>query len=153
MYKRKTNELERMLMSTHPSEIDNFVEANADEMMNGSRDFMKYMNQKLKEKKLRKQDVLLKADIPQGYGYKLLTEEKVTRQRDVILRICYAAELSLDETQQALRLYHMGTLYARDPRDALLMVCFNEHPGSIIDVNELLLKNNMQPLRSSGIQE
>ena len=153
MYKRKTDELEEILMHTHPADIGGFVESNSDEMINGSRDFMKYMNLKLREKKILKQDVLLKADISQGYGYKLLNEEKVTRQRDIILRICYAAGFTLDETQQALRLYRMDTLYARDPRDAMLMVCFNERPGSIIEVNELLMKNNMQPLRSSGIQD
>lgn len=36
----------------------------------------------------------MKADIPERYGYKLLSGEKHTRQRDVILRICYAAGLS-----------------------------------------------------------
>jgi hypothetical protein len=47
----------------------------------------------------------------------------------------------------------MDTLFARDPRDALLMTFFNEHPGSIIDINEMLLANKMTPLRSSGLQE
>ena len=125
---------------------------NADEVLDGNRDFMRYMNEKFKEKGLQKQDVLLKADISQGYGYKLLAEEKVTKQRDVILRICYAAEFTLKETQQALRVYHMDTLYARDPRDAMIMTCFNERPGTVLEVNELLMKNKMQPLRSSGIQ-
>ena len=36
----------------------------------------------------------MKADIPERYGYKLLSGEKHTRQRDVILRICCAAGLS-----------------------------------------------------------
>ena len=86
-------------------------------------------------------------------GYKLLTEEKVTRQRDVILRICYAAMFTIQETQQALEIYRMEKLYAREKRDALIMACFNERPGSIIDLNEMLIRNKMQPLRSSGVQE
>ena len=49
--------------------------------------------------------VFLKADIPERYGYKLLSGEKHTKQRDVILRICYAAEFTLKETQRALRKY------------------------------------------------
>ena len=102
---------------------------------------------------LQKQDVFLQADIPQGYGYKLLSEEKHTRQRDAILRICYAAGFNLDETQHALKLYRLEELYARVSRDALIMACFNNRPGSIIEVNELLLKNKMEPLRSSGIQD
>ena len=152
MYKNKTEELEEILEKIHPEDIGDYVAQNADEVLDGNRDFMRYMNEKFKEKGVQKQDVLLKADISQGYGYKLLAEEKVTKQRDVILRICYAAEFTLKETQQALRVYHMDTLYARDPRDALIMTCFNERPGNVLEVNELLMKNKMQPLRSSGIQ-
>ena len=153
MYKQKTDELEEMLEQTHPSNIGEFLDNHSEEMLTDDRDFMKYMNERFHEKKLHKQDVLLKADISQGYGYKLLTEEKVTRQRDVIIRICYAAEFTLEEAQQALRLYHMNTLYARDPRDALIMACFNERPGGIIEVNELLAKNRMGILRPSGVLE
>ena len=47
----------------------------------------------------------------------------------------------------------MPELYAKVPRDALLMIAFNDRPGSILEVNELLQKNGMQPLRTSGIQE
>lgn len=153
MFRKNTDELEEMLGSTHPDDIEEYMQQNAEDMMDGDRDFTRYMRERLKEKGLQKQNVLLRADIAQGYGYKLLTEEKVTRQRDVILRICYAAEFTLEETQQALRIYHMDTLYARDKRDALIMTCFHHRPGSILDLNDLLLKNRMQPLRSSGVQE
>ena len=79
----------------------------------------------------------------------------MTKQRDVILRICYAAEFTLQETQKALRLYRMDTLYARDPRDALLMTCFNIRlrQGRLSDLNELLVRNGFEALRSSGKQE
>ena len=76
----------------------------------------------------------------------------MTKQRDVILRICYAAEFTLQETQKALRLYRMDTLYARDPRDAL-MTCFNMRQGSLSDLNDLLVRNGFEALRSSGKQE
>lgn len=33
------------------------------------------------------------------------------------------------------------------------MIIFNERPGSIIDVNGLLKRNAMEPLRTSGLQE
>ena len=114
--------------------------------------FSLYMKELLAEKKIKQQTVFLNADIPERYGYKLLSGEKHTKQRDVILRICYAAELTLEETQRALKKYEMPELYAKLPRDALLMIMFNERPGSIIDVNALLKENGMEPLRTSGIQ-
>lgn len=115
--------------------------------------FSVYIKDLLREKGLTQQKVFLLADIPERYGYKLLSGEKHTKQRDVILRICYAAECTLEETQKALRKYEMPQLYAKIPRDALLMIIFNERPGSIIDANTLLKKNGMEPLRTSGVQE
>lgn len=153
MYEKTNADLEMELKSLRPSEISKYINSNKDELIDEKRCFMDYMNSKLKTKGLKKQDVLLKADIPQRYGYKLLTEEKVTKQRDIIIRICYAAEFTLTETQQALELYQMNLLYPRVARDALIMTCFEHRPGSIIEVNEYLLKNKMKPLRSSGIQD
>ena len=152
MYKKDTKELEKQLEKTHPEEIGEFLKSNEEETISDDRPFMKYMNEKLKEKDLQKQDIFLKADISMGYGYKLLSEEKTTRQRDVILRICYAANFTVAETQHALELCRMNRLSARDPRDALIMTCFNNRPGTVIDVNELLRKNRMEVLRSSGVQ-
>ena len=152
MYKKKTEDLEKQLERTHPEEFDRFLLENEEETLTEDRPFMKYMNEKLKEKHLKKQDVFLKADISLGYGYKLLNEEKNTRQRDVILRICYAANFTVAETQSALELCQMNRLYARDPRDALIMTCFNTRPGTVLEVNEILRKNKMEVLRSSGVQ-
>ena len=47
----------------------------------------------------------------------------------------------------------MPELYAKISRDALLMIVFNERPGGIADVNEVLQKHGMDPLRTSGTQE
>lgn len=114
---------------------------------------IEYFKKLFKEKGLTQQKIFLRADIPERYGYKLLSGEKHTKQRDIILRICYAAEFTLKETQRALRKYGMPELYAKIPRDALLMIAFNERPGTILDLNELLDANGMPPLRTSGLQD
>lgn len=152
-YKLRTDELEDILGKTHPSDLDRFISENESELLGEDREFTRYLNIKLKEKKILKKDMYLRADISENYGSKLVTMEKKTAQRDVILRLLYAARFSLDEVQHALRLYQMPLLYARDPRDALLMSCISNPPGDIIELNELLVKNNLQPLRSSGVQE
>ena len=59
----------------------------------------------------------------------------------------------MDETQKALKKYGMPQLYAKIPRDALLMAIFNKRVGTIIDVNEMLSKNKQEVLRSSGLQD
>ena len=150
---KTTEELEKVLGSTHVNDTKKYLTENADDLLNSDRPFADYMKKLIKEMDLFQQDIFLKADIPDRYGYKLLSEEKRTKQRDVILRLCYAAELTLEETQKALKIYGMPELYARVPRDAVLMIIFNNRPGSIIDVNAYLKKNGVDILRSSGVQD
>lgn len=150
MKEKSTEELERILAGTHIGTVGEFLESNADSLLTEERPFSAYMRQMIKKAGMTQQEVFLAADFPEKYGYKLLAEEKRTRQRDYILRICYAAGMTLEETQRALALYGMGKLYARIPRDAVLMVAFNQHKGSILDVNALLAEHNMELLRTSG---
>ena len=153
MNPKNTQELVHILGKTHISEFDKFCKEQKDSMDPDEHAFSEYIKGLLKEKKMTQQMVFLKADIPERYGYKLLSGEKHTRQRDVILRICYAAEMTLEETQRALQKYGMPQLYAKIPRDALLIIIFNERPGGIIEVNELLSEKGMDMLRTSGVQE
>lgn len=153
MAEKDTGDLEKILGSTHLSDYERYLKENYADMIEEGEAFSIYIKRLIREKRLNQQTVFLKADIPERYGYKLLSGEKHTRQRDIILRICYAAGLSLDETQRALRKYGMSELYAKVPRDALLMIIFNERPGSIIDVNTHLKRHNMEQLRTSGVQE
>ena len=152
MSEKSTNELEDILGTTHPDGFDSYCKKHSDSMNLSSYSFQDYIKELLKSKGITQQVLFVRADIPERYGYKLLSGEKHTKQRDIILRICYCAELSLQETQRALKKYQMPELYAKIPRDALLMIAFNERPGSIIAVNELLRKHGMEALRTSGIQ-
>ena len=153
MIEKETEELKKILKNTHPDEISVFYKENGDSLTETPDAFCTYIKGIMKENGVSQQDAFLNADVPERYGYKLLTGEKRTRQRDVILRICFGAGLTLDETQKALRKYGMPELYAKVPRDALLMTIFNRRPESIIDVNRLLMKNKLQPLKTSGTQE
>lgn len=153
MESKSTDELEKILGSTHINEVSAYLKSNEESIITNEYAFHEYISNLIKLKNLRKQDVFLAADVSEKYGYKLLSGEKHTKQRDVILRLCYASELTLEETQKALKLYRMPELYAKIPRDAMIMIAFNERPGSIIDVNSFLKKNGMEILRSSGVQE
>lgn len=153
MNEKNTKELETVLGNTHLKDFDTYCKSNKGSMLSDDKSFFVYCKDLFKEKGVSQQTVFLRADIPERYGYKLLSGEKKTKQRDIILRICYAADFSLEETQRALRKYEMPELYAKIPRDALLMIAFNERPGSILDVNELLKNNGMFLLRTSGVQD
>ena len=145
------NKLEEKIAKVHVDTISEFFEENKDEMIKDEYAFANYMRQAFKEKGVSQQEIFLYADIPERYGYKLISQEKHTKQRDIILRICYSAGFTIEETQKALRLYGMPELYVEYPRDALIMVIFKDRPGDIIKVNAILKNNKMDPLRSSGM--
>lgn len=153
MSRKSTEELEKILGNTHTQDIGKYLRDNQESIITSDNEFSTYIKGIIKDNEMMLQRVFLDADIPERYGYKLLSGEKKTRQRDVILRICYAARLTLSQTQRALKIYGLPQLYAKIPRDALLMIAFNERPGSILDVNALLMDNAMDPLRTSGVQE
>ncbi len=123
MKKKNTKELDDILGKTHISDFDKFCVEQKGSMDPEQNAFSEYIKDLLKEKKVTQQMVFLKADIPEKYGYKLLSGEKHTRQRDVILRICYAAELTLEQTQRALRKYEMPSSMQKS-REMLFLCLF-----------------------------
>lgn len=150
MTKKATEELENILGSTSSADIGSYLEENAQNMIETQRPFSAYMHEMLGKYGKTQQEVFLQADLSERFGYKLLSGEKHTKQRDYILRICYATGMTLEETQRALTLYGMAQLYARIPRDAVLMVAFNQHKGTVLDVNALLAANKQPILKTSG---
>lgn len=153
MSEKNTSELTEILGRTHLSEFDQYCRNNKSSMNADNNNFYVYIKDILQKNGITQQMLFIKADVPERYGYKLLSGEKHTKQRDVILRLCYAAAMTLDETQRALKKYEMPELYPKMARDAFIMIMFNERPGSILDVNEQLKKNGMEPLRTSGTQD
>lgn len=153
MDNKSTEELENTLQNIHLSNIESYYSKNESSLILEEKPFAKYMRNIILEKGLRQQDVFLAADVSERYGYKLISEEKRTRQRDIILRICYAAHMTLEETQRALSIYGMPKLYAKYKRDAFLMLIFKDRPGDIIDINAHLKKSGFEALRGCGIQE
>ena len=72
--------------------------------------------------------------------------EKHTKDRDLIIRLCMAGHFTWDETNRALKLYGMTELYARDKRDACLIVAINHRIYDINEVNDMLIEQGMDKL-------
>lgn len=144
---KTTNDLTEALLKTTPEDLDAVLKEKEASMFAEEKPFAAYMREQIRRKGLKQQDVFLAADISEGYGYKLIAEEKHTRQRDVILRLCFAARFTLEEAQRALKLSGHSPLYPRIERDAVLMVALNQEIYDIPDVNHLLEQHNMDTLR------
>lgn len=117
-----------------------------DELLPEGREFAAYMRGKLREKGILQQDVFLAADLSENYGYKLIAQEKHTRSRDVILRLCIAARLTPEETSEALTLYGMAPLQGRIARDVVLLAAIAAGVRDIHDADALLRANRMAPI-------
>ena len=140
-----TNTTEEQLLRTVPEDFPAFLTRNEKEMIRSRHPWSDYMRAKFREHGILQQNVFLAADLSEKYGYKLIGEEKCTHQRDTILRICLAAEFTLEETQEALRLYGMAPLYWRIPRGAAFIVAFSNRIYDIHDVDDILRKNDLPP--------
>lgn len=112
--------------------------------------FSVYMDSIIKRKGLKRQDIFQKADIPQKYGYKLLSGESHTKDRDKLLRIFFAMNMTLKEVRRALELYGMPGLYPKKKRDALLIIAFNRGISSVDEVNKILVDNGESELTFSN---
>ncbi len=127
-------------------ELPVFLREHVEALLTGPRPFSDYMWAKFREKRVLQQNIFLAADISENYGYKLIAEEKHTVQRDVIFRICLAAQFDLDETQKALILYGMAPLFCLLPRDIVFMAAIVHRVYDIHQVNEILIRCGQTPL-------
>ena len=143
LFDKNTDDLMNALHSTSPSDVKEYFQQQFQE---GEPSFTGYIDELLLQKGMKRQDVLIKADLSQKYGYKLLSGEAHTTDRDKILRICFSMEMTLKETQRALKLYGMNELYPKVKRDVLLIVALGQKMYDIDQVNELLKKEGMEPL-------
>lgn len=123
-----------------------FMEQQAENLITDPRPFTTYMRSKFREKGLLQQNVFLAADLSENFGYKLIAEEKHTRQRDLILRLCLAARFQQEEVQEALIRYGMAPLWWRFPRDAVLLAAFGNGVHDLQKVNALLEQHGQPPL-------
>ena len=71
---------DRGLENTHLPDVQDYLKEHAVSNMRADRPFSKYMSAVIRKKGLKQRDVFLWAVIPERYGFKLISEEKRTRQ-------------------------------------------------------------------------
>lgn len=139
-------ELHEQIALIRLEELPIFLREHMEDLLSGPRPFADYMRAKFRDKGVLQQNIFLAADISENYGYKIIAEEKHTVQRDIILRICLAAQFDLDETQKALILYGMAPLYWPLPRDIVFIAAILHKAFDIHQVNEILVRCGLAPL-------
>ena len=146
MQEKPTNELNSILENTHPEGLSDFLKENSRYMADDKKGFYYYFKDVLDEKNIKLKDVYSFAGVSESYGSKILTMEKHTKNRDLIIRLCIAGHFSWDETNRALKLYGMTELYAKDPRDACLIVAINNRKYDLYEIDDMLAEQGMKKL-------
>ena len=146
MQKKPTDELNAMLKEARPKDIDGYLKDNRDYLALGDKAFYYYMKDTIEEKNMRLKEVYSFAGLSDSYGGQLLRMEKPTKNRDHILRLCIAGHFSWDETNRALKLYKMSELYAKDSRDACVIVAINNRIFDLGQIDEMLEKQGLPKL-------
>lgn len=141
-----TNGLVDILKSASPDNVGQILAENRSALIADGKPFARYMREVLEKHGRTQKEVIEAAGFSMKYGYRLLAEERHTKQRDYILRLCFAGGFTLDETQRLLKLYGMSPLYARIPRDAVLISCLSADTTDIPEVNRILCQNGAAEL-------
>ena len=100
----------------------------------------------LAQKHIKLKDVYSFAGVSESYGSKILSMEKHAKSRDLILRLCLAGWFNWEETNRALKLYGMSELYAKDPRDACIIIAINNRITDVGTIDGMLEENGLKKL-------
>lgn len=134
MIQKPTNELNELLENTKISQLDGYINENRQYLADAEKTFYYYMKEILDQKHIKLKDMYIKAGVSESFGGQILRMEKHTADRDLIIRFCLAGRFNWQETNRALKLYGMSELYAKNPRDACLIVAIN---NKVFDLDEL----------------
>ncbi len=103
--------------SSHP---DEYFTKNTKEMDDMS--LSGFFGKMLEKYDMKKSDLIRKAGLSgNNYAYEILRTDEKTPSRDIIIRLCLAFPLGIDETQLALRCAGKAPLYPRDRRDVCIL--------------------------------
>lgn len=96
-----------------------------------------YLGVLLKEKNLKKSEVIEKSNLDKNYAYQLFNGIKKNPSRDKILMLAFGMKLTLDETRKLLKIAELSDLYVRIPRDSVIIFCI-QNGKTLIETNEML---------------
>ena len=146
MQEISTDELNKLLADAKPGKISDYLKDNSRYLAMEKKAFYYYYKDVVEKKGIKLKDIYTIAGVSESYGGKIVTMEKHTKDRDLIIRLCLAGHFSWIETNRALKLYGMSELYAKNPRDACVIVAINNRIFDPYRVDELLVKNGMGKL-------
>lgn len=133
MAEKDTEQLEHELKESES--VEEFWERNREELRPFT--LAEYLEHLLAEKGLSKAEVVRKSELDTVYGYHIFGGRKKNPAREKVLALALAMGLTVPETQRLLHYARVGSLYAREPWDNVILFAL-EHHKSVDETNRLL---------------
>ncbi|MCH5344001.1 MAG: helix-turn-helix transcriptional regulator [Acetatifactor sp.] len=122
-----------------------FLVKNEDNML--TQTLSEHLTTLLKQKKLKRADVVRNSDLDKAYVYQIFSGKK-NPSRDKLIAIAFGMHLNEEDTQRMLKLAGHSELYPRIGRDALILFAI-QRGMSIWETDEALDKNGFPTLLSA----
>ncbi len=148
MQSKPTDELNKLLESARPSDIDQYLTENRQYLAGEKKSFYYFFKDTLYKKRIKLKDVYSFAGVSESYGSKVLYQDKTSTDRDLIIRMCIAGHFNLQEINTALKIYGMKALYSKDPRDVCIIVAVNNRIYDLGRIDDMLAEQNLQSITS-----
>lgn len=146
--KNKTEELLNRLMNIRrKSDLKTYIESSS--LETDTKQLHDYILKICYEKGYEKSDIIKRADIDKTYGYQILNGSRKP-SRDKILQLCVGNSFTLVQTNKALTIANCGILYAKNPRDSIIIYSLN-NSLSLIDTNIILDEHGYESLGNCTI--
>lgn len=152
MQDKPTNELDEMLNGMRPNELKGYYDDNSRYLADDKKAFYYYFKDTIENKNIFLKDVYSFAGVSESFGSKIITMEKHTKNRDLIIRLCIAGHFTLDEINRALKLYGMAPLYSKNKRDVSLIVAINNRVYGMTEIDDLLISQGFEVLSAKATE-
>ena len=86
-----------------------------------------------------------RSNMDKNYAYQIFNGNKAHPSRDKMIALAIGMGLNVLETRKLLKIAGACDLYARNPRDSVLIYCLHKGAG-LMEVNELLSDYNLDIL-------
>ncbi len=140
MLEKQTTEMLSELLQTN--NIDSYMTKNKEHMLDDT--LARLIEAILEHKDLQKPDVIRDSEINEIYAYQIFAGTR-RPSRDKLICLCFGMKLSLDETQQLFKFAGYAPLYAKNPRDSIIIYSI-EHASSVVQTNHELYRYNQKTL-------
>ena len=123
-------------------DFQTFYEENKEHMI--SADLAQLLDELLKQKGLKKSQVIKESELSEVYGYQIFSGVRIP-ERKKLLCLAVGMELNIDETQQLLKCAGYPQLYVKLPFDSVVLYGLCKDL-SVVQINELLYSYGLETL-------